>query len=401
MLVNSQGVLLKLLLWLLILLCGVLRSCSSDDSRVTRIMMQARIIQGHSNLPFKLRLLYQNKLSKIDLRTLNTTNTNIQKLQAGLVGAQFWSAFVSCDAQDKDAVRLTLEQIDVIQRMCKTYDEFEMVTSSQGIVNTPTNKIACLIGIQGGHSIDSSLAALRAYYELGVRYMALTNACNTPWAQSSVESEDQLYSTVNGLTSFGNKVVKEMNRLGMMIDLSHASQATAVNVLKISKAPVIFSHALALTVCQRPKNIPDDILQHLRKNKGIVMVMFHAKPEDCAGKPVNIATLIEILDYIRNVVSSKNIGLSGNDYGELQVSEGLENTLKYSSLIQKLLDKGWTKKEVRGILRENFLRVFRAVEKVRDESASLKPFEDQITQRLVVNKCRLELKPPPRISVLN
>ncbi|XP_060110051.1 dipeptidase 3-like [Heteronotia binoei] len=364
-------------------------------------MTQARMIDGHNNLPLKLRQLYQNKLSKIDLRTLTTTHTNIQKLQAGLVGAQVWSVFVPCGAQNKDVVRLTLEQIDIIDRLCKTYDEFEMVTSSQGIENLPNDKIACLMGIHGGHSIDSSLAALRIYYELGVRYMALTNACNTPWAQSAVQSENHLHPDTSGLSSFGIKVVKEMNRLGMMIDLSHASQATAMDVLGISKAPVIFSHSLALTVCEHPRNIPDDILQRLRQNNGIVMVIFHGKPEDCGGKTVGISTVIENLDYIRSTVGSENIGLSGGYNGELPLSEGLEDISKCQTLIQKLLDKGWSEEEVRGILRENFLRVYREVEKVRDASAVQKPKEAEIPLRLVQNKCRLELKPPPRISLLD
>ncbi|XP_015261286.1 PREDICTED: dipeptidase 2-like [Gekko japonicus] len=322
MLVDSKRVLPKLLLWLLVLLFDVFRSCRSDNEKATELMMRARMIDGY-----------------------------------------FWSVFAFCGAQNKDAVRLTLEQIDVIQRMCKTYDEFEMTTSSQGIENTPDNKIACLMGIHGGHSIDSSLATLRMYYELGVRYMGLTNECNTPWAQSSVESEDHLYSAVSGLGSFGSKVVKEMNRLGMMIDLSHASQATAMKVLGISKAPVIFTHSLALTVCQHSRNIPDDILQRLKQNNGIVMVTFHATPESCGGRTVDIATIIENLDYIRNVAGSENIGLSGSFDGVLQPSEGLEDISKYPTLIQKLLDKGWNEEEVRGILRENFLRVFREVER--------------------------------------
>nr|XP_014428040.1 dipeptidase 2 isoform X2 [Pelodiscus sinensis] len=371
---------LKLFLWLLLLIADglVFGTDKPERERAVKLMKQAPLIDGHNDLPLRLRILYKNRLSKINLKTLNTTVTNIQKLQNGHVGAQFWSVYVLCNAQNKDAVRLTLEQIDVVKRMCQRYQEFEFVTTSQGIADS--KKIACLIGIEGGHSIDSSLATLRIYYDLGVRYMSLTHTCNTPWAESSSKGVHNFYPYVTGLSSFGKEVVMEMNRLGMMIDLSHTSDSTAKMVLNISRAPVIFSHSSSFSVCNHSRNVPDDILQTL-----VVA---------CGREIVNISTVADHFDHIKKVAGSKSIGIGGDYDGVDQFPEGLEDVSKYPGLIEELLRRGWTEEELKGVLRENLIRVFKEVENVRNimnESEN----ENEIPQEEVQNSCRLDLRKPP------
>ncbi|XP_067905587.1 dipeptidase 2 isoform X5 [Heterodontus francisci] len=348
-------------LFLLLILCTRLVSPSEKTVKEfsKKIMKLAPLIDGHNDLALQLRRHFNNKLTAVDLKTLTKTYTNINKLKEGNVGAQLWSAYVLCSAQNKDAVRLTLEQIDVIKRMCRKYPEFELVTSSKGI--NKTEKIACLISIEGGHSIDSSLATLRMFYELGVRSMSLTHNCHTPWAQSALESQGNVYHIKNNLTQFGEEVVLEMNRLGMIIDLSHTAIDTAETVLKISRAPVIFSHSSAYAICKHPRNVPDKLLHMVKKNEGLVMVNFCSTFVACQ-KLSNISIVADHFDHIKMIAGYESVGIGGDYDGVTRFPQGLEDVSKYPALIEELVRRKWTEKELKAVLRFNFLRVFHRVE---------------------------------------
>uniref|UniRef100_A0A8C8VKD6 Dipeptidase n=1 Tax=Pelusios castaneus TaxID=367368 RepID=A0A8C8VKD6_9SAUR len=301
----------------------------------------------HNDLPWQLLKRFNNRLSvaPANLTLLNDTHTNIPKLQSGHVGGQFWAAYVPCDTQNKDAVKRTLEQIDVIHRMCDTYPEtFTCVTNSAGIEEAfKAKKIASLIGVEGGHSIDSSLGVLRMFYRLG-------------------------------------RVVQEMNRLGMIVDLAHVSVKTMTDALEISKAPVIFSHSSAYELCRSRRNVPDDILRRVNQTGSLVMVNFYNAYVSCNKQAANLSQVADHLDHVKKVAGYEAVGFGGDYDGVTTVPQGLEDVSKYPDLIAELLRRNWTAEEVKAALATNLLRVFRKVEKVSDliqEPADDEPIEFQ------------------------
>ncbi|KAK7169726.1 hypothetical protein R3I94_000079 [Phoxinus phoxinus] len=359
--------------------------------RALSLMAETPLIDGHNDLPWQMRKLFNNQLNTVDLYELNTTHTNIPKIKEGRLSAQFWAAYVPCDTQYKDAVRQTLEQIDVIHRMCHKYPEvFKFAVSSQDIMEAfLLNKTASLIGVEGGHSIDSSLGTLRTMYQLGVRYLTLTHSCNTPWADNWLVDTGSEPVQHNGLSDFGKRVIREMNRIGMLIDLAHVSEAVMKQVLEISAAPVIFSHSSAYSICKHKRNVPDDVLLEVKKKKGIVMVNFYNDYVTCQ-QTAKISDVADHFDHIKKVADASIIGFGGDYDGVTRVPEGLEDVSKYPDLVAELLRRDWSNDEVRDALGRNLLRVFGEVEAVRDRLNATQADDEPIPLKEVQNPCRTD-----------
>ncbi|XP_052023036.1 dipeptidase 1 isoform X1 [Apodemus sylvaticus] len=372
-------------------LWSLLTICASDTFReqAENIMRTTPVIDGHNDLPWQLLTLFNNQLQKpeANLSTLLETHTNIPKLKAGFVGGQFWSAYMPCDTQNKDAVKRILEQIDVIHRMCQLYPEtFMCVTNSSDILQAfEKGKVASLIGVEGGHLIDSSLAVLRTLYHLGMRYLTLTHNCNTPWADNWLVDRGDDEAESQGLSPFGKRVLTEMNRLGVMIDLSHVAVATMKDALQHSKAPVIFSHSSAYSVCPSRRNVPDDVLQLVRNTSSLVMVNFYSEFVSCSDS-ATLSQVADHLDHIKKVAGPGAVGLGGDYDGVTRLPVGLEDVSKYPDLIAELLRRNWTETEVRGVLSDNLLRVFSAVEQISNSMQA--PEEEPISLSELGGSCR-------------
>lgn len=272
-----------------------------------------------------------------------------------------------------DAVQLALEQIDVVQRMTVLYDQYTtLVTSSKDIVEThAAGRLASMIGVEGGHALGSSLGVLRTMYTLGVRYLQLTHKCDNSWAGSSATL------TERGLSPFGRSVIKEMNRLGMIIDLSFASDQTAREVLKETRAPVIYSHSAARALCNHSRNIDDELLRMIAENGGIVMVSFHSVYLSCR-QVSTMSDVIAHINYIRAVAGVQHVGIGAGYDGIDRPPIGLEDVSKYPDLFVRLLeDPNWSQQDIALLAGKNFLRVFESVENVRDywRSANVPPIE--------------------------
>jgi membrane dipeptidase len=352
----------------------------SQDFRARAVALhkQVPLIDGHNDYPWALRGLDPGRdFSKAEIsKPVPTLMTDIPRLRQGGVGGQFWSVYVPSTMQGKEAVRATLEQIDIVHRMTKRWPEaFEMAYTAADIERSfKAGRIGSLIGMEGGHSIDSSLATLRMLFALGARYMTLTHSANVPWADASPGP-----AVLGGLSKFGEEVVREMNRLGMLVDLSHVSPDTMEDAVRVSEAPVIFSHSSAKAICNVHRNVPDNILQMVAKNGGVVMVTFvpgfisqavadyDAKPAAERTGTAPRATLAQVadhIDHIRKVAGIDHIGLGGDFDGITQVVQGLEDVSKYPDLTAELLKRGYKDDDIKKILGLNVLRVMRQAEKV-------------------------------------
>ncbi len=371
-----------------------------------RIHREALLIDGHNDLPWQFREKSDLSFRKIDLRQSQKKlglHTDIPRLREGGVGAQFWSAYVPADTAKKGtSVRLTLEQIDVVKRMVAAYpDTFEMAYSADDILRIrKKGKIASLIGVEGGHSIDNSLGVLRMLHALGVRYMTLTHSETLDWADSATDVPRH-----HGLTEFGEQVVREMNRLGMLVDISHVSAETMRHALRVSRAPVIASHSSAYAIADHPRNVPDDVLRLMKKNDGVVMVNFYSgfivpegarltrdmfqRARDLQKKypderefraaleqyrkehPIPTGSVHTVADHIEHIVKVAGVeyvGIGSDFDGINSVPKQLEDVSCYPYITQELLNRGYKKEDIWKILGGNLLRVLRRAEEVAKES---------------------------------
>ncbi|XP_070575858.1 dipeptidase 1-like [Ptychodera flava] len=351
-------------------------------AQAKEIMQRVPLVDGHNDFPWQVRKYWQNQLSLFDMHSdlSDYTHTDIPRLREGHVGAQFWAAYMPCGSQYKDAVRQTLDQIDVIKRISRKYsDTFDFVTTAKGILDThAAGKIGSLIGVEGGHSIDSSLGTLRVMYEVGVRYMTITHNCNTPWADNCLMTQ-QNTSEHNGLTEWGKTVIKEMNRLGMLVDLSHVSFKTMVDTLDVTEAPIIFSHSSAYAECNHHRNVPDYILEKTKQNNGIVMVTFVGSFINCPPNQLDRPELSQVadhIDHIADTIGHDFVGIGGDYDGMSNVPVGLEDASTYPNLVAELLSRGWSEENLEKLIGLNLVRVFEDVEKVRDSMIDIPPFDD-------------------------
>ncbi|KAI8036797.1 hypothetical protein M5D96_006574, partial [Drosophila gunungcola] len=348
---------------------------------VRRILREVPLVDGHNNYAWNVRKYAHSSLElhlshDVDHKSLWArpawAQTDMERLKQGLVSVQV-SAYVPCEAQGLDAVQLALEQIDIVRRLSDMYArETVLATSSQDIVEAHRRGLlASLIGVEGGHTIGSSLGVLRSFYSLGARYLSLTHRCDVSWAGSSASSAEQ------GLTPFGKAIVREMNRLGMMIDLSHSSDATARDVLQVTRAPVIFSHSAARQLCNSTRNVPDDILRLVAENGGLIMLSFDSEDVAC-GRQARLQDVIEHIKYVRAIAGIQHIGL-GAGYDGIELPPlGLEDVSKYPELLAALLeDHNWSEEDVAMLAGRNFLRIMETVETVRDywKRAAIQPIE--------------------------
>eukprot|EP00090_Calanus_glacialis_P008674 TRINITY_DN17031_c0_g1_i2.p1 TRINITY_DN17031_c0_g1~~TRINITY_DN17031_c0_g1_i2.p1 ORF type:complete len:1005 (+),score=154.48 TRINITY_DN17031_c0_g1_i2:450-3464(+) len=352
---------------------------------INQMFKEVPLIDGHNDLPWNIRQFIHNKLKTVNFSsdltqvspwaTSKWSHTDLPRIIKGRLGAQLWVAYAPCGSQHKDAVQITLEQIDLIKRLIEQYQQnLQFVTTAEGLVSShKAGRVASVISVESGHSIGTSLAVLRMYYRLGARSLTLTHNCNNPWADSSLVDKEGKQPVHNGLTPFGKTVINEMNRLGMIVDLSHSSVQTAKDTLTVSEAPVIFSHSSAQSICNSTRNVPDHLLKLTAAKGGLVMINFFSYFITCSNLS-SITDVIAHINHVRDVAGVESVGIGASYDGINAVPKGLEDVSKYVELFSALYASGkWTIQELKQLAGLNFLRVWREVEKV---SKALKALSD-------------------------
>ena len=408
-------------------LSGLVTSAAANaqeiDRRLDRVLTQTPLIDGHNDLPWEIRERFGGDLAKVDLSVSTAAlpapsgslpmMTDIPRLRRGRVGAQFWSVFVPVEMKGPQAVQATLEQIDLVKAMCARYPrDLAMAYSAADIRRLhKAGQIASLVGVEGGHQINDSLPVLRAYYDAGARYLTLTHSSNTAWADSATDMPVH-----HGLTAFGKEVVREMNRLGMLVDLAHVSEETMRAALAVTQAPVIFSHSSARALVDHPRDVPDEVLRLVAANGGIVMVNFAppyvsdarrrweaervaeearnnsppfgglyiGQPDRAAAAlkawdaahpkpPVTVADVADHIEHIRKVAGVDHAGLGSDFDGIPETPDGLESVERFPALLQELERRGWSDAELAKVAGDNLLRVLSQAEIVSTRLRSERP----------------------------
>lgn len=386
---------------------------------VRKLLRNTPLVDGHNDLPWAMREAAKDPLDVVayDLRRKTAGMTDIARLRKGMVGGQFWSVYIPGEVRDSGYARIQLEQIDIAKRVIARYPDVFVPAFTAADVRKAyaQGKIGSLLGMEGGHAIENSLGALRSYYELGARYMTLTHNVTLDWADAANDAPRN-----NGLTAFGKEVVREMNRLGMLVDLAHTSPAVMSQALSVSEAPVIWSHAAARGVTDVPRNVPDSILARLPKNGGVVMMTFvpgfvsqavanygaqvtavrdsiakrFPNNNDAQFKavaawrethPTPIATISDVadhLDHIKQIAGAAHVGIGGDFDGITETVQGLEDVSTYPTLFAELLKRGWTDAELKGLAGENVLRALKGAESVSALLRKTRPASTKTIQQL-------------------
>lgn len=398
-------------------LCAPL-AAQSPEAVAEAALDAAPVWDGHNDVPIQLRSRFGNEIGEFDFDDTadtatderNAMHTDLARLRAGKVGAQWWSVYVPTSISEPEAVQMTMEQIDVMKRLIGRYpNDLSLALSADDVeAALAQGRIAGLLGMEGGHSIGSSLAVLRQMYALGARYMTITHSRNTPWADSSTDAPEH-----GGLTDFGKNLIREMNRIGMVVDLSHVSEATMMDALDVARAPVIFSHSSARAINGHARNVPDSVLRRMPENRGIVMVtavpgfiseearlwnanrdaeearleaLWQGQPDaveqgmaawDKANPypPADIGDMADHIDHVRDVAGIDAIGIGGDYDGIPFAPQGLEDVSTYPALFTELARRGYSQAELEKISFGNMMRVMRAVESASAAMADMPPLE--------------------------